>query len=630
MRRAALVITGALLGTSAPIAAQAPSRWAVQIQSPVGSERGELRLTGRNGRLLLESSDTAWIPLRDLQIVDGHIAFGVAPGGRRFDGIVTSGAMQGTVTEPDGRATRWIAEEIPAGITRWPVRPRVRLRQVVVGTGLTHVALPAAWRALMPTPATVTAERDALAESVGLRPPTVDAMLNAQRVALGFDSSGRALSYAQLLRIARSPAANDEFRRIFGIAPRLRTDLHQVAFAIARSKRNTTPVSPEALARSLAVLAPGFPIAADSLSLYGAGWRAWNQARTDTVNGRIAGGDHSVPDSRFDASVRGLLEAYDEATVWWTDAVDWLLNNPWIETAAGYRSPAALVAAFWGKPTVPAPPLEPTHFGSVQAVPVVGAARLGSRLIRPLNASGVEWLAQGGVAEALGLWREIENRDSLSVVRDGQSMQLTGPASVARSRLGGFLSGRDAIRMEPGISPVFAVVTAVHEWQHLLFEGARLEGTAPGLLDTPEELRLLDGNPWLAEGAAEWATEAVLAPARGSVPLLAYMEAFKRGSIDLLSGGDDPHALGYLLVRALAARSATPAVLRDRLIRWLHDPVALAREYQVDGPARGVQPLQLNRPSGAGVIPEIDFTWDDGIAEHLVRRLVIPAHPEEH
>ncbi|MEO5797852.1 MAG: hypothetical protein ABIZ70_08190 [Gemmatimonadales bacterium] len=630
MRRAALVIAGALLGFTAPVAAQAPSRWAVQIQSPVGSERGELRLTGRTGRLLLESSDTAWITVRDLQLVDGHITFAAAPIGRRFEGVVASGAMQGTVTEADGRTTRWIAEEIPAGIVRWPVRPRVRLRQVVVGTGLTHVAVPAAWRALIPTAATIAAERDALAAAVGLRPPTVDAMLNAQRVSLGFDSVGRALSYALLLRIANGPAANDEFRRIFGVAPRLRIDLHQVAFALAENKRNRPPTPADALARSLATLAPGFPVATDSISLFGAGWRAWNQARTDTLDGRIVAGERTVPDARFEPSVRGLLEAYDDATVWWTDAVNWLLNNAWIETAAGYRSPAALVAAFWGKATVPSPPLEPTHFGSVQAVPVVGAARLGSRLIRPLNASGAEWLTQGGLATALGLWRDIEDHDSLTVVRDGQSMQLTGPAAVARSRLGGFLSGRDAIRMEPAISPIFAVVTAVHEWQHLLFEGARLEGNAPGLLDTPEELTLLDGNPWLAEGAAEWATEAVLAPARGSTPLLAYMEAFKRGSIDLMTGGDDPHALGYLLVRALATRSANPALLRDRLIRLLHDPVALAREYQVDGPARGVQPIQLNRPSGAGVIPEIDFTWDDGVAEHLVRRLVIPAHPQEH
>ena len=107
------------------------------------------------------------------------------------------------------------------------------------------------------------------------------------------------------------------------------------------------------------------------------------------------------------------------------------------------------------------------------------------------------------------------------------------------------------------------------------------------------------------------------------------MEALKRASIDALTGGDDPHALGYLLVRALAARTSDPAVLRERLVRLLHDPVALAREYRLEGAVRGIAPIRLNRPNGAGVIPEIVFTWDGGVAEQLSRRLIIPAHPQE-
>lgn len=627
MGRAGLMLVVVLLPVSLP--AQVESRWALAIPGPVTAERGELRLHARGGRLLLERSDTSWISLRDFRRVDGRIAFTLPGSARRFDGEITALTITGTVTEPDGHRGRWNAEFIQPGISRWPVRPRVRIRQVLLGTGASTVILPAAWRAILPTTTAVAAERDALAQAVGVRAPTPDDLVQAQRVSLGFDSAGRTAARAVLRRIATGAAADTEFLRIFGTAARLRIDLHQVAFALAAAKGASLRIPPDAMARGLAMFATGFPVANDSLSLYAAAWRAWSQARTDSTEAHRVFEQLGVVDSRTGEAVRALFAAYDEAVRWWADAVQWLLNHDWIETADGRRSPAALVARFWGRSKLNSPPLEPTHFGSAQAVPVVGAARLGARLVRPLNASADEWLALEGLASALTVWREIDTSDTLTVVRNGRSTQLTSPAAVARSRLGGFLAGRDAIRIEPGISPIFAVVTALHEWQHLLFEGARLEGSAPGLADTPDELRFLDGNPWLAEGAAEWATEAILEPARQTTPLLPFMEALKRGSIDVLAGRDDPHVLGYLLVRALAERNGDLALLRGRLVRLLHDPAALAREYGIAGSVRGLEPIRLNRPGGAGVIPEMAFTWDDGVAENLVRRLQILAHPEE-
>lgn len=629
MRHAALGLCGALLLCTSVAGAQADSRWALEIRGPVTAERGELRLDARGGRLLLESSDSAWITLADFRITENQISFLLPASRRRFEGVVTFGAMQGNTTDADGRATRWAAEQIQPGIQRWPVRPRVELRQVVVGTGPSQVILPAGWRAILPTAAAMATERDDLARAAGVLPPTIEAMLNAQRVPLGLDSAGRAAARAMLLKISRGAAADLEFRRIFGSGDQLRTDLHQVAFANLASKRISSTLGSADLVRGLTAFSRTPPTAGDTLSLYSAGWRVWTMSHTDTTEWQSVMDALDTRDADARRAVRALVVSYDEAVAWWVDAVQWLLNRAWIETPQGLASPAVLVGAFWEKPGLTAPPIDPTNFGSVQAVPVVGAARLGARLIRPLNASAVEWLAQGGFASALNVWRAVDTDDSLAIVRGGRSMQLTSPAAVARSRLGGFLSGRDAIRMEPGISPVFAVVTAVHEWQHLLFEGARLEGAAPGYVDTPDELRLLDGNPWMAEGAAEWATELILSPARTSAPLLPYMEALKRASIDALTGGDDPHALGYLLVRALATRGGGAGVLRDRLVRWLHDPLALAKEYRLDGAVRGVKPILLNRPNGAGVIPEIIFTWDGGVAEHLSRRLIVPAHLQE-
>jgi hypothetical protein len=106
------------------------------------------------------------------------------------------------------------------------------------------------------------------------------------------------------------------------------------------------------------------------------------------------------------------------------------------------------------------------------------------------------------------------------------------------------------------------------------------------------------------------------------------MEAVKRESISL-TGADDPHVLGYLLVRALATRSADPAVLQERLIRWLHDPLALARAYRLDTAVPNVAPIRLHRPASAGIIPEMSFIWDGGMADQVARRLIIPAQPQE-
>ncbi|MEP6591167.1 MAG: hypothetical protein ABJC19_08280 [Gemmatimonadota bacterium] len=627
MRWLALMVAALALPTQ-DVSAQTESRWAVEIRNPATVERGELRLDRTGGRILLESADHAWSAVADLHIVDGRIRFLLPGSGRRFEGALGTGLIEGELREPDGRVLRWTAERIPEGIERWPVRPRVTVRQLLLGSGDTAVTLPGAWRSILPTSAALVAERDALARAAGLAPVRLDDLLGAQRVALGFDSASRIVAHGVVARIATGPAADDEFRRLFGMEGSLRFDLHQVAFASVAAKRTPAVLAPDVLARGLAVFAPGAPLARTQLELYAAAWRGWSRARTDTTESQMLLDAMAVRDPEAFRAVRAIFTGYDESVGWWSDAVQWLLTRKWIETASGYRSPAQLVATFWQRTPMLPPPLEPTHFGSVQAVPVIGAARLGARLIHPANAAATEWLAQGGMAEALAAWRGVDAVDSLTVVRAGTALQLTAPAVMARSRLGGFLSGRDAIRLEPGIAPIFAVVTVLHEWQHLLFEGARFDGQAPGLRESSAELQLIDGNPWLAEGAAEWATEALLAPARSSTPLLPLMEALKRGSIGL-TGADDPHVLGYLLVRALASRDTNTAMLRERLIRLLHDPLALGQEYGLRGGARGVEPIHLNRPAFAAVIPEITFTWDDGVTDHLSRRLLLPTPSQE-
>ena len=199
-------------------------------------------------------------------------------------------------------------------------------------------------------------------------------------------------------------------------------------------------------------------------------------------------------------------------------------------------------------------------------------------------------------------------------------MRVASASEVAQSRLGGFLASRDLIRIEPAIMPVFAVGTVVHEWQHLLFEAGRLSHDPPlAFEDGPAGITLIEADPWLGEGAAEWATEAVFEPTRASTPLLVLLEAEKRLGIGA-GVPEDTHVLGYLLVRAAVNRLANPAELRRTLVAHLDDPAGFASALGLDD--RNVQ--SIPRPSTLMVIPETTFTIDGGAADDVTRRLVGP------
>jgi hypothetical protein len=204
-------------------------------------------------------------------------------------------------------------------------------------------------------------------------------------------------------------------------------------------------------------------------------------------------------------------------------------------------------------------------------------------------------------------------------------MRVASAARVAQSRLGGFLASRDAIRIEPSIMPVFAVGTVVHEWQHLLFEASRLAAEPPLAFSvSPGSVTLIEADPWLGEGAAEWATETVLAPTRAMTPLFALVEMEKRFGIGA-GVPEDTHVLGYLLVRAAVNRTAGRAELRRLLVRHLHDPAAFAAALGLDGQGTHAIP----RPATLMVIPEVTFTFDGGVADNAIRRLVVPESSPE-
>ncbi len=625
-RGAALV---GLLLVPAALGAQADtSRWAVRLRAPAGVEHGELRLTPHGGRLLLESRDSAYLPLTHIQHTGTQLRFAVPGAATRVAvELDPSGrSMRGWFTDRDGAIREWHAERIAPGIVQWPVRPRVRARQFAVGSGASVTMIPAAWLAALPAAALLDAEHAVLVRAALL--PAVAANERAARsraMVLGADASTRGAVQRVLGQIAASPSADTAFRRIFLGSSGVLLDVHDRAgYDASRMDRNFQWADAArglvALRRLDAEWITVMPRVQEAVLTL---WPTW--VAGDSVVARalaqVRASDRAAAQALYVA-----LQGYTSAIPWWRDAVQWLLTHRWMATPSGPRSPAQLMATFWGRDTVPLPVLVVQRLGGFEATPQVAASRLTARLFEPLNASAVEWLAAGR-ADALAAWRAIAWEDTLTV--EGATFpSLLLPPNVVTGRpaVSALLAERDGVRIDPGIMPLLAVATVIHEWHHVLASAARLDGRGDGLRLGGGVLRLRDEDPWLAEGFAEWATEETLRPARASLPLLSLVDHEKRMA---LFGGlsDDPHALGYRLLRAATPRLPA-ASRRDAVVARLHDPSALAR--LAGFPAGGAKaPMLLRRPATAAVVPEITFTWDAGVADLVTRRLLLPPFPPE-
>jgi len=624
---AACALGVAIGGPHAALPAQAmpTGRWAVRVHGEMLEDRGDLRLEAGRGQLLLESRDSAWLPVDQVERQGTALRFRIAGGGL-FVGTLAGDSVTGLWQGPAASPARFEARRIPPGSREWPVDPRVRFRELVVGSDATSSRFPDAWRARLLSRETLLAEHARLATAVSVPSASVIGIIQrAQALVLGERPLGRRLAAGMLDRIAAGPAADADFRRIFGRPGAWRIDMHQVAWELAGARVGAGHVLPDRLAAALqaaAVLPTG---AVDSAQVRRA---LWDMARRRFFT--PGGGNRpglSETDPRL-LGVRAVVAAYIDARRWWLEAVTWLLDRAWVETTDGFRSPRALVAAFWDVDSLATPVVEPTSFGAMQAVPVVGLGAFGPQLVEPANAIAAEWLTTGdGLGEAFETWRRIETMGvpSLPVVVGSTSMMLRDPGEVVRSRLGGFVGATDRILIDPTILPIFAVGTVVHEWQHLLFSSARLtDPSTRAWRMHPWGVRLLEGDPWLVEGAAEWATEQVFAPAESGMPLFLFIEAEKRLALGA-ERPDDTHVLGYLLVRAVAHRVEDARQVRALLVRHLAEPLALAEAIGLGGPVS----VGMVRPNTLMIIPELTFIPDAGASRDLTRRLLVPDFPEE-
>lgn len=610
----------------APPGPTVAERWELEIQGPAAIEHGELRFDGATGRVVLESADSVFLPLAKLIRTDSLISFTIPAMQRRFAGTIMASGMRGTMIDADGSASPWNAQRIPSGTDRWPVPPRLTVRQLETGSDVSQVIIPGAWRAILPDERRITAEYDTIARAAGFAPwHGSELHSRSAQIQLGLDLPVREAIRRILEAIEATPAANAHFKQLFRGPRGLRLDINDMALEFAL--RFKPGLQLDQAMTPIVKLAPGNSFPLDSAAIREMGWRFWSRWSRDSSLSRDldsleAEGSPGVIDTRV------LLHGYDAAALWWANAVRWLMTERWIDTPQGPRSPQQLVSAFWGADSLPLPVITVAHFGNPEAFPSPSVTPIFSRLIKPANAIADDWLTQGDQSEVLEAWRALDWGEPFRVVAGGHSRYLTSPAVEVRTHAGGLLETQDRILIDPGVPPLLAVATLIHEWQHLIQSRLRMQGTAPGLREDADEVRLLEDDPWLAEGAAEWATDLILAPCRRQAPLLLAISQSRRLSIQGMTS-DDPHILGYRLVRAAADRARDPRLVRDRLTRLLHDLPGFARVSGLAGKS-SLPALRLVRPVNAAVIPEVTFVFDGGAALDVHRRLRVSPSPLEH
>ncbi|HEX3927207.1 MAG TPA: hypothetical protein VHW65_04360 [Gemmatimonadales bacterium] len=617
-----LVILALGLWTGAAGTQARPERWELRLWSGAELEWAELQLSQGGGRILLESADSAFQVLGDLRRTSDSITFVIPMEHRRLAGIVVADTMKGQVFEHDSVVARWVAFRLHGDSAVSPVPQRYVARQVVLGVDSGSERIPGAWMTLLARDSVaLDSEYRLLAHEARVPVVSGDMLIGRpRRVALGLDSAWRAAQCALLGRIGSGPAADASFRRIFGTGA-CRGDLFDVA--LEQAPGHDADFQLAAALRAVGETEGGPPPQfADSAAMREAIWTLWTALAADSAHKNRP----PLPflhDPSGALALQALLMAFDDAERWWETAVHWLLTHPWLDTPGGARSPAQLVAAFWGVDSLPLPYIRAEPYGDFAAFPVVSAAVLGPRLIRPLNASAAECVRLFGIADALVAWNDIgfgADEQVMPTVLNGKLLYAMSPAAMNRQHGGSALGVADEIRIDPGVTPFIAVASILHEWQHVIIGDRRLAGVASAVTTEGDALRVRADDPWLSEGAAEWASEEALRPAQASAPLLVLFNAEKRRAL-AVSSPDDPHALGYRLVRA-AARATNDRVTANRLVALLSDLPGFARASGLAGVGRA--PVRrLDRPTTTTVIPEITFMLGRDDAVPATHRLLL-------
>ena len=424
----------------------------------------------------------------------------------------------------------------------------------------------------------------------------------------------------------RNDTALARFDYLFHPNGRWQVDIHDVA--LARSRRPFPTISWQAVHPVLASagLLDNTPADLESVPL--ALYRLYVQSETDTAAFQSTQSKLRQSDPAAAAQVSSLINSYGEAAQWFVTAIRFLLEERWVEVGQTFRSPADLVREMW-RSASPVPDIRVRTFGYPEGTVRIGTdSVLLAGIVRPENSPAREWLARHG-AESL-----VETLHRLSLPATDQTRlrvgtdlyRLSSIAEYGRESFSGFLEPRDVILLDPSYQPVLALGTLVHEWQHILGERARRADRLNNAYRvTEDEVTFAPLDPFLAEGFAEWLTEEILAKVLVDFPLIGFGEAEKRLSL----AQNDPHQLGYLLVRTLARSLGNAPATRLLLIRAAASPELVTRDPRVRrawsthrGPDRTIA-----RRGEPVLIPQSVFTIEDGHPDLVQSQIIAPYIP---
>lgn len=617
--------------------AQSAIRWTVTLRQGNSDLRGELQLdslaTGSAGRLLLQNQDTTWRPLEGLtRSATGEIAFHVAGAPPlSFDGRVTEGAMEGRA-RMGGTGYRWRATRLAPGQEYYAAAPRFVLREVVIGLNDSAYRVPGAWvaaarRAGEGDDSTYQRYAD-LARTAGFQPIARDSLgSDVLRRAMGLYQRAelRARMIAALTTVRdglRDDTTRARFDYLFQPASGWRVDIHDAALAqAARQSPGISWAAALPAMKGAGFLPAGAAPADVPGALYGvlAHWSADSLAAVED-RARLL-----QSDSASGIAVLSLIQGYSSAEQWYREVMEFFLRSDWLPGPDGPTSITDLMQRVeWADPGARAPELAVHVFGYPE-----GSARFGMpdssalRLVVPENVPAFQWLERHGVPALLAsvhaLGSDFGSAASLDT-RDG-SWRVLSPRRYADESFNGFLEPRDEILLDPSYEPLFAVGSLVHEWLHI--EHERRWRAGPGRPVARDSILLLpELDPFLAEGLAEWETERLLQPAARRLPLLLLGEAEKRASLPR----ENPHVLGYHMVRVLARSLGRPRAVLTRLVELGGEPAAVAALPAVARrlPATASGDLLLPKLERHVLIPEIEFTIEDGAVRVAATRILPP------
>lgn len=615
-----------LLLAAGPARAQAPvaGRWHLRLSNGIAILRGDLHLTPAgarlSGTLVLDSSDDPPVPITDGRLErDGRFTFTADVGEPLvFSGAPAGGGLAGSAQPAQGRAWQWTAERIPEGAEFYAALPRFRSAQLKLGRGREVTLIPADWVMAAEREAPFAPAADSLSVAAGL-PSSPAESIRALTVLAGLGLHGRAEMRAAMARTLellggwQSGASRVRFNALFRPRGAWLVDLHDAALDAARRAAPVTWEDARPALEAAGLMPPDQPpgTAMVPLALY----RTASLQRGDSAAYAAA---RARLDAAGGASARAatlLLDGYRDAAEWYEQAVAYLLGDLRTGPGASEASVAALVRGQWGAAASPAPSIRAYAFGYPEAVPRVGTPpEVASRIVWPENYAGREWLARRGADALLSVFRRLQFAfPPGATLEAGGDWLLTSAATEAASTPTGFLEPRDEILIDPGIPPLYAVATAVHEWQHLLMTRHRLLLGQGGMLRAEGDgLLIVPNDPYLAEGFAEWMTGRALEPLQASLPILGVGEARKLALLEAEYPGDT-HVLGLRLMRALAGAAGDDAAAAAVLAHA--DSPAAVGDLVPAWRAAAAEPRAFPVRAGRRLVPETRFTIEDGVGD---------------